>query len=94
MDFNLNEDQLAFADSAKALFADFCTPEQQVAYEAGSAGYMADLWQQCVDNGLSAIVLGEAAGGLEQGMTELMAVVKVADALRKADLGRAYQGVA
>ena len=75
MDFNLNEDQLAFADSAKALFADFCTPEQQVAYEAGSAGYMADLWQQCVDNGLSAIVLGEAAGGLEQGMTELMAVV-------------------
>lgn len=75
MDFKLNEDQLAFADSAKALFADFCAPEQQVAYEAGEAGYMGELWQQCVDNGLSAIVLHEAAGGLEQGMTELMAVV-------------------
>jgi alkylation response protein AidB-like acyl-CoA dehydrogenase len=75
MDFKLNEDQLAFADSAKALFADFCVPEQQVAYEAGTAGYMQNLWQQCVDNGLSSIILGEAAGGLEQGMTELMAVV-------------------
>ncbi|MFI0546553.1 MAG: acyl-CoA dehydrogenase family protein [Brachymonas sp.] len=75
MDFKLNEDQLAFADSAKALFADFCAPEQQVAYEAGEAGYMQALWQQCMDNGLSAIVLNEAAGGLEQGMTELMAVV-------------------
>ncbi len=75
MDFKLNEDQIAFADSAKALFADFCSPEQQVAYEESSAGYMAQLWQQCVDNGLSAIVLSEEAGGLEQGMTELMAVV-------------------
>lgn len=75
MDFNLNEDQIAFADSAKALFADFCSPEQQVAYEAADAGYMQALWQQCVDNGLTAIILPEAAGGLEQGMTELMAVL-------------------
>ena len=75
MDFKLNEDQIAFADSAKALFADFCAPEQQVAYEAGQAGYMQALWQQCVDNGLTAITLPEAAGGLEQGMTELMAVL-------------------
>ena len=75
MDFNLNEDQIAFADSAKALFADFCAPEQQAAYEATDAGYMQNLWQQCVDNGLTAIILPEAAGGLEQGMTELMAVL-------------------
>ena len=75
MDFKLSEDQIAFADSAKALFTDFCSPEQQVAYEAADAGYMQDLWQQCVDNGLSTIILPEAAGGLEQGMTELMAVV-------------------
>lgn len=75
MDFNLNEDQIAFADSAKALFADFCTPEQQAAYEAGETGYMQELWQQCVDNGLSTIILPEAAGGLEQGMTELMVVL-------------------
>ena len=75
MDFLLNEDQLAFADSAKAVFADFCSPDQQVAYEAGSAGMMTELWQQCVANGLNGIVLSEADGGLEMGMTELMAVV-------------------
>ena len=58
MDFLLNEDQLAFADSAKAVFADFCSPDQQVAYEAGSAGMMTELWQQCVANGLNGIVSG------------------------------------
>lgn len=75
MDFKLNEDQIAFADSAKAVFSDFCSPEQQVAYETSAAGYMDELWQQCVANGLSAIILSEDQGGLEQGITELMAVL-------------------
>jgi alkylation response protein AidB-like acyl-CoA dehydrogenase len=76
MDFNFNEDQQAFADSAQALFADYCNDDSLRAHDAGSAPYMEQLWQQCVANGLHSVILPEEFDGLGMGMTELMAVLE------------------
>lgn len=76
MDFKLNEDQIAFADSAKALFADFCSDDQQKAHDESGAPMMTELWQQCLENGLASIVLPEDNDGLGLGITELFAVLK------------------
>ena len=76
MDFNLNADQQAFADSARALFADFCSDEQLRAHDSGSEPFMRALWPQCIANGLHGVLIGEAQGGLGMGMTELLAVLQ------------------
>ena len=76
MDFNLNADQQAFADSARALFADFCSDEQLRAHDSGSEPFMRELWSQCIANGLHGVLIGEAQGGLGLGMTELLAVLQ------------------
>ena len=76
MDFNLNADQQAFADSARALFADFCSDEQLRAHDSGSEPFMRALWPQCIANGLHGVLIGEAQGGLGLGMTELLAVLQ------------------
>ena len=76
MDFQLSEDQRAFADMAQGLFADFCNDEQLRAHDVSGAPYMRELWQQCVAAGLHSILLPEAQGGLGLGLTELMAVLE------------------
>lgn len=76
MDFKLSEDQQAFADSARALFADYCSDDQLRAHDTGSEPFMVDLWQQCIANGLQGVLIGEAEGGLGLGMTELLAVLQ------------------
>lgn len=76
MDFHFNEEQQAFADSAQALFADYCSDEQLRAHDTGDAPFMQALWQQCLDNGLHSVVVREALGGLGLGMTELVAVLE------------------
>ncbi|WP_020653329.1 acyl-CoA dehydrogenase family protein [Massilia niastensis] len=76
MDFQLTEDQRAFADIAQALFADYCSDEQLRAFDASGQPYMQDLWRQCVAGGLQAILVPEADGGLELGMAELMGVLE------------------
>ena len=48
MNFQLSEDQRAFADTAQALFADYCSDEQLRAFDASGTPFMQDLWQQCV----------------------------------------------
>lgn len=76
MNFDLTEDQRAFADMAQGLFADFCSDDQLRDHDASSAPYMQDLWQQCVAAGLNTVVVPEEQGGLGLGMTELMAVLE------------------
>ncbi|MBL0296529.1 MAG: acyl-CoA/acyl-ACP dehydrogenase [Betaproteobacteria bacterium] len=76
MDFNLNADQQAFADSARALFADYCSDEQLRAHDSGGEPFMRELWSQCIANGLHGVLIGEAQGGLGMGMTELLAVLQ------------------
>ena len=76
MNFQLSEDQHAFAEMASGLFADYCSDEQLRAHDASLAPFMQDLWQQCVAAGLNTIMVPEAQGGLGLGMTELMAVLE------------------
>lgn len=76
MNFELSEDQRAFAEMAQGLFADFCGDEQLRAHDVSGAPFMQDLWQQCVAAGLHTVLVPEADGGLGLGMTELMAVLE------------------
>ncbi|MBS0507154.1 MAG: acyl-CoA/acyl-ACP dehydrogenase [Proteobacteria bacterium] len=76
MDFQLTEDQRAFADMAQSLFADYCSDDQLRAHDTSGAPFQQDLWQQCVDAGLHSIVVPEEHGGLGLGLTELMAVLE------------------
>ncbi len=76
MNFDLSEDQRAFAEMASGLFADYCGDEQLRAHDASGAPFMQALWQQCVASGLHSILLPESEGGLGLGMTELMAVLE------------------
>lgn len=76
MDFDFNEDQQAFADSARALFADYCSDEQLRAHDSSSEPYMRELWQQCLAGGLHGVLIGESQGGLGLGMTEMWAVLQ------------------
>ena len=77
MNFDLTDDQRAFADMAAGLFADYCSDEQLRAHDAaGTAPFFTELWQQCVAAGLNSILVPEAQGGLGLGMTELMAVLQ------------------
>lgn len=76
MNFELGEDQRAFAEMANGLFADFCSDEQLRAHDVSGAPFMQDLWQKCVAAGLHTVMIPEADGGLGLGMTELMAVLE------------------
>lgn len=76
MDFQLTEDQRAFADMAQSLFADYCTDDKLREHDSSGQPYMQALWQQCVAAGLHSILVPEAAGGLGLGATELMAVLE------------------
>ncbi|MGH8830823.1 MAG: acyl-CoA dehydrogenase family protein [Polaromonas sp.] len=76
MNFELSEDQRAFADMASGLFADFCSDDQLRAHDASGAPFMQELWQQCVAAGLNTVMVPEEQGGLGLGMTELMAVLE------------------
>ena len=76
MNFNLSEDQTAFAEMASGLFADFCSDDQLRAHDESGAPFMRELWQQAVAAGLHMVIVAEADGGLGLGMTELMAVLE------------------
>lgn len=76
MDFQLSEDQRAFAAMAQGLFADFCGDEQLRAHDLSGAPFMRELWQQCQAAGLPQILVPEALGGLGLGLTELMVVLE------------------
>ena len=76
MNFELSEDQRAFAEMASGLFADFCGDDQLREHDASGAPFMQDLWQQCVAAGLNTVMVAEAQDGLGMGMTELMAVLE------------------
>ena len=52
MNFELTDDQQAFADMAAGLFADYCGDEQLRAHDSGQAPFMQDLWKQCIAAGL------------------------------------------
>lgn len=76
MDFNLTEEQSAIADMANSLFTDTCTDEFLRDYDDAGQGTMSDLWQSCIETGLQGVIIPEAAGGIDLGMTELSLVLQ------------------
>lgn len=75
MDFELNEDQRAIAEMAGSLMRDYCTDERLRDWDLSGHAYMQALWAGCVETGLHALAIPEAAGGSGLGMTELMQVL-------------------
>ncbi|WP_176594625.1 acyl-CoA dehydrogenase family protein [Sphingobium sp. EM0848] len=64
MDFTLSDEQLMFAETARTLFADSCTPDHwRKMMEAGVAREDAR-WASIVETGLTLVLLPESAGGL------------------------------
>ena len=76
MDFQLSDDQRAIADMAGSLFGDLCNDDRLRASTSSGETWMADLWAKCVETGLHALAIPEAAGGSGLGMTELMLVLE------------------
>ena len=74
MNFELTDDQKAFADMAAGLFADYCGDEQLRAHDSGQAPFMQDLWKQCITAGLHTVLVPQERGGLGLGLTELMGI--------------------
>ena len=69
MDFTLNDEQLMFAETARSLFADSCTPDHwRKMMEEGVARDDAR-WAQIVETGLTLVLLPEEAGGI--GLSEV-----------------------
>ena len=76
MDFQLSEDQRAYADTAHDVFADFCSDEQMQRFDKSGSPFQQDLWQQCIATGLHTMIVPEAEGGLGLGITELINVLQ------------------
>ncbi len=69
MDFTLSDEQRMFAETARTLFGDTCTADHwRRMMEAGTA-FDPERWRQIVENGLTLLLLPEAAGGM--GLAEL-----------------------
>jgi alkylation response protein AidB-like acyl-CoA dehydrogenase len=68
MDFTFSEEQQMFAETAKTLLADTCSPAQLRELMARGKPRDAARWAAIVETGLTLVMLPEAAGGL--GLTE------------------------
>lgn len=69
MDFTLSDEQQMFAETARRLFADNCTPDHwRRMMEAGTAHDPAR-WDAIVETGMTLVLLPEEAGGI--GLSEL-----------------------
>ena len=64
MDFTLNDEQLMFAETARTLLGDTCTPDHWHRMMEQGAAFDAARWAQIVENGFTLLLLPEAAGGM------------------------------
>lgn len=69
MDFTLSEEQQMFAETARSLFADTCTPDHWHRLMAMGETRDPDRWQAIVETGFTTLLLPENAGGL--GLSEV-----------------------
>lgn len=69
MDFTLSEEQAMFAEAARTLLADACGPDDWHRMMREGTAFEPARWAALVENGLTAILLPEARGGL--GLAEL-----------------------
>jgi len=76
MNFELNEDQSALADSLSRLLADRYGFEQRRALVAGGAPHDPSTWRQLAELGVTALPLPESHGGFGGGARDLLPVMQ------------------
>ena len=69
MDFTLSDEQLMFADTARTLFGDTCTPEHWRKMMEQDVAFDAARWAALAENGFTLLMLPESVCGL--GLAEL-----------------------
>jgi len=69
MDFTLNEEQLMFAETARTMFGDNCTPDHWRKMMEADVAWDDARWNAIVETGLTLVLLPESAGGL--GLSEV-----------------------
>ncbi len=77
MEFELNEEQLAVAESANAVFAGLATPDLVADSERSADRFDARLWAALANANLLGLALPESFGGAGLGLTELCLVLEV-----------------
>ncbi|HZU63524.1 MAG TPA: acyl-CoA dehydrogenase family protein [Novosphingobium sp.] len=78
MDFTLSDEQKMFAETARSLLVDRCTPEDWRQLLASGAARDAARWAAIVENGLTLLLLPEAAGGLGLGELDFALIAEQA----------------
>ena len=71
MDFDLNETQKLFKDSARELFAQECPPAVVREMIESGQSYSEEIWQKLVEQGWTGLMFGEEDGGMGLGMVEM-----------------------
>lgn len=64
MDFTLSNEQIMFAETAKGLFADNCTPEDWRKMMEAEVAHDHIRWAKIAETGLTLVLLPESVGGL------------------------------
>ncbi|WP_207093828.1 acyl-CoA dehydrogenase family protein [Novosphingobium sp. PY1] len=78
MDFTLNDEQQMFAETARQLFADTCTPDHWRRQMESGAVLDEERWAQIVDTGFPLVLLPEEAGGLGLGELDFAVIAEAA----------------
>jgi alkylation response protein AidB-like acyl-CoA dehydrogenase len=71
MDFELNETQKLFKDSARELFAQECPPAVVREMIESGQSYSEEFWQKLVEQGWTGLMFDEQDGGMGLGMVEM-----------------------
>ena len=71
MDFELNETQKLFKDSARELFAQECPPAVVREMIESGQSYSEEIWQKLVEQGWTGLMFDEQDGGMGLGMVEM-----------------------
>src|SRR6185295_17770217 len=71
MDFDLNETQKLFKDSARELFAQECPPTLVREMIESAKPYSEEIWQKLVEQGWTGLMFEEEDGGMGLGMVEM-----------------------
>lgn len=78
MDFTLNDEQQMFAQTARQLFADTCTPDHWRRQMESGAVLDTERWAQIVETGFPLVLLPEDAGGLGLGELDFALIAEAA----------------
>jgi alkylation response protein AidB-like acyl-CoA dehydrogenase len=78
MDFTFSEEQMMFAETARSLFADGCTPDHWRRLMAAGAAFDRGRWGRIVETGLTLVLLPESAGGLGLGEADFALIAREA----------------